>query len=139
MDTERSRRHASKLLTYPITIGSVIHQYSALTLGNQRLTPEGSRSLAGMYTGTYQRFSVIYTYAISSAIDITRSHRNARDGRSLNRQTSNANIYPGRTGRIFLTSPCMGAAYLFVPSSTVPSLLHWAAGFSAKTSSHYPW
>ncbi|KAI0306550.1 zinc-finger of mitochondrial splicing suppressor 51-domain-containing protein [Multifurca ochricompacta] len=48
MDTERSRRHASKLLTYPITIGSVIHQYSPLTLGNQRLTPEGSRSLAAL-------------------------------------------------------------------------------------------
>ena len=54
MDTERSRRHASKLLTYPITIGSVIHQYSALTLGNQRLTPEGSRSLAGGYTNIYE-------------------------------------------------------------------------------------
>ncbi|KAI0063458.1 hypothetical protein BV25DRAFT_1802514 [Artomyces pyxidatus] len=48
MDTERSRRHASKLLTYPITIGSVIHQYSNLTLNNQRLTPEGSRSLAAL-------------------------------------------------------------------------------------------
>ncbi|KAG6886038.1 hypothetical protein C0993_005222 [Termitomyces sp. T159_Od127] len=47
MDTERSRRHASKLLTFPITIGSTIHQHSGLTLGNQRLTPEGSRSLAG--------------------------------------------------------------------------------------------
>ena len=50
MDTERSRRHASKLLTYPITIGSTIHQYSNLTLSSQRLTPEGSRSLAGAYT-----------------------------------------------------------------------------------------
>ncbi|KAI0050895.1 hypothetical protein FA95DRAFT_1555157 [Auriscalpium vulgare] len=48
MDTERSRRHASKLLTYPITIGSVLHQYSYLTLNNQRLTPEGSRSLAAL-------------------------------------------------------------------------------------------
>lgn len=47
MDSERSRRHASKLLTYPITIGSVLHQYSGLTLRNQRVTPEGSRSLAG--------------------------------------------------------------------------------------------
>src|ERR1700733_8788622 len=47
MDTERSRRHASKLLTYPITIGGVLHQHSGLTLNNQRLTPEGSRSLAG--------------------------------------------------------------------------------------------
>lgn len=47
MDTERSRRHASKLLTYPITIGNALHQFSNLTLNNQRLTPEGSRSLAG--------------------------------------------------------------------------------------------
>lgn len=49
MDTERSRRHASKLLTFPITIGGTIHQHSGLTLSNQRLTPEGSRSLAGKY------------------------------------------------------------------------------------------
>ena len=48
MDTERSRRHASKLLTYPITIASVLHQFSGLTLSNQRVTPEGMRSLAGM-------------------------------------------------------------------------------------------
>lgn len=50
MDTERSRRHASKVLTYPLTIGSVLHQHSSLTLNNQRLTPEGSRSLAGTFT-----------------------------------------------------------------------------------------
>ncbi|TFK42724.1 zinc-finger of mitochondrial splicing suppressor 51-domain-containing protein [Crucibulum laeve] len=48
MDTERSRRHASKLLTYPITIGGALHQHSGLTLSNQRLTPEGSRSLAAL-------------------------------------------------------------------------------------------
>lgn len=50
IDTERSRRHASKLLTYPITIGGTLHQHSGLTLNNQRLTPEGSRSLAGKRT-----------------------------------------------------------------------------------------
>ena len=50
MDTERSRRHASKLLTFPITIGGTLHQHSGLTLKNQRLTPEGSRSLAGKRT-----------------------------------------------------------------------------------------
>ena len=48
MNTERSRRHSSKLLTYPMTIGSVLHQFSGLTFNNQRLTSEGSRSLAGM-------------------------------------------------------------------------------------------
>ena len=49
MDTDRMRRHASKLLTYPMTIASVLHQNSGLTLSNQRVTPEGMRSLAGMY------------------------------------------------------------------------------------------
>ncbi|KAI0363469.1 hypothetical protein BV20DRAFT_1007326 [Pilatotrama ljubarskyi] len=53
MDTERSRRHASKILTYPITIGSVLHQFSNLTLSNQRLTPEGSRSLAALRTNLH--------------------------------------------------------------------------------------
>ncbi|KAF7311580.1 zf-Mss51 domain-containing protein [Mycena kentingensis (nom. inval.)] len=48
MDTERSRRHASKLLSYPITIGGALHQFSPLMLNNQRLTPEGSRSLAAI-------------------------------------------------------------------------------------------
>ncbi|KAF8636599.1 hypothetical protein AX17_003409 [Amanita inopinata Kibby_2008] len=48
MDTERSRRHASKLLTFPITIGGALHQHSGLTLSNQRVTPEGSRSMAAL-------------------------------------------------------------------------------------------
>ncbi|KLO05961.1 hypothetical protein SCHPADRAFT_883238 [Schizopora paradoxa] len=48
MDTDRARRHASKLLTYPITIASVLHQNSGLTLSNQRVTPEGIRSLAAL-------------------------------------------------------------------------------------------
>ena len=47
MDTERSKRRARKLLTYPLTIGSVLHQNSGLTLNNQRVSLEGSRSLAG--------------------------------------------------------------------------------------------
>ena len=58
MDTDRSRRHASKLLTYPISIGGAIHQHSNLTLSNQRLTPEGSRSLAGKSSSTYLHLPV---------------------------------------------------------------------------------
>jgi splicing suppressor protein 51 len=52
MDTERMRRHANKLLTYPITIGSILHQFSNLTTRNQRLTPEGARSLAGEHAAS---------------------------------------------------------------------------------------
>ncbi|KII88679.1 hypothetical protein PLICRDRAFT_110532 [Plicaturopsis crispa FD-325 SS-3] len=53
MDTERSRRHASKLLTYPMTIGNVLHQHSGLSLSNHRVTPEGSRSLAALRTNLH--------------------------------------------------------------------------------------
>lgn len=72
MDTERSRRHASKVLTYPLTIGSVLHQHSYLTLNNQRLTPEGSRSLAGqsrIYLA-FTRLSLTFSLALRSTLHV---------------------------------------------------------------------
>ncbi|GAA6060155.1 hypothetical protein JCM10212_001452 [Sporobolomyces blumeae] len=48
IETERSRRHVSKLLTYPLSIGSVLHENSPYTLRNQRLLPEGLRSLVAL-------------------------------------------------------------------------------------------
>lgn len=50
VETERSRRHISKLLTYPLSIGAVLHDNSPYTLRNQRLLPEGLRSLLGALT-----------------------------------------------------------------------------------------
>lgn len=47
IDTARSSRHISKLLTYPLSIGSILHESSPYTLRNQRLLPEGLRSLVG--------------------------------------------------------------------------------------------
>lgn len=47
MDTDRSMRHVSKLLTYPITIASTFHLSSPLKV-DKELTPEGLRSIAGM-------------------------------------------------------------------------------------------
>lgn len=48
MDTDRSLRHISKLLTYPITIGTILHENSPYSLRNQRLTHEGLRSLVAL-------------------------------------------------------------------------------------------
>jgi splicing suppressor protein 51 len=53
VNTERSRRHVSKLLTYPMSIGSVLHENSPYTLRNRRLLPEGLRSLFGEWTGYF--------------------------------------------------------------------------------------
>ncbi|GAA5973903.1 hypothetical protein JCM8115_002444 [Rhodotorula mucilaginosa] len=48
IESERSRRHVSKLLTYPVTIGSILHENSPYTVRNQRLLPEGLRSLMAL-------------------------------------------------------------------------------------------
>ncbi|KIM30899.1 hypothetical protein M408DRAFT_65567 [Serendipita vermifera MAFF 305830] len=50
IDTERAGRHLSKLLTYPMTIAGVLHEYSSLNTRNQRVTPEGLRSLVALRT-----------------------------------------------------------------------------------------
>lgn len=46
MDSDRSMRHVSKLLTYPLTIASILHQSSPYKYGEQ-VTAEGMRSIAG--------------------------------------------------------------------------------------------
>ncbi|KAF9169804.1 translational activator for mitochondrial COX1 [Mortierella sp. AD010] len=47
MNSERSMRHVSHVLTYPLTIGSVLHQSSPYRLGKD-LTVEGLKSLAAL-------------------------------------------------------------------------------------------
>ncbi|KAF2673962.1 hypothetical protein BT63DRAFT_452018 [Microthyrium microscopicum] len=47
IDQERSLRHTTRLLTYPYTIGSILHEYSPYGLRN-RMTPEGLRSFTAL-------------------------------------------------------------------------------------------
>ncbi|KAJ1889777.1 translational activator for mitochondrial COX1 [Kickxella alabastrina] len=49
VESDRSMRHVSKVLTYPITIGATLHQYSPFTLGSG-LTPEGLKSMTALRT-----------------------------------------------------------------------------------------
>jgi splicing suppressor protein 51 len=49
INDDRSMRQATRLLTYPITIGSIIHELSPYNLkAGGRLTPEGIKSFSGM-------------------------------------------------------------------------------------------
>ncbi len=49
INDERSLRQATRLLTYPATIGSVLHELSPYDLSkNGRLTPEGLKSLSAL-------------------------------------------------------------------------------------------
>lgn len=61
VDSDQSMRHVSKVLTYPITIASVLHQNGPYTYGNGRITAEGRRSMAGM-------FLILYLSAIPTPV-----------------------------------------------------------------------
>ncbi|CEP11551.1 hypothetical protein [Parasitella parasitica] len=52
MDSDRSMRHVSKLLTYPMSIAAVLHQSSPYKYGEQ-VTAEGMRSIAALRTVLY--------------------------------------------------------------------------------------
>jgi len=56
INDERSLRQATRLLTYPITVGSVLHELSPYSIKKGgRLTVEGLKSLSGM-----PRFVILY-------------------------------------------------------------------------------
>ena len=51
----RSMRQATRLLTYPMTIGSILHELSPYNIRRGgRLTIEGLKSLSGMYSSSHQ-------------------------------------------------------------------------------------
>lgn len=47
IETDRSRRHVTRLLTFPVTVAGAIHQNSPYTRRSMRLTHEGLRSMVG--------------------------------------------------------------------------------------------
>lgn len=62
IDTDRSRRHLSKLLTYPMSVAGALHQYGPFTRGSgaasdgasgNRWTREGTRSMGAMWTSLH--------------------------------------------------------------------------------------
>lgn len=48
IETDRSRRHVSRLLTFPCTVAGVLHENSALTRRSGRMTHEGLRSMIAL-------------------------------------------------------------------------------------------
>lgn len=109
MDTERMRRHASKLLTYPMTIASVLHQHSGLTLSNQRVTPEGIRALAGALDFSMKRLRITQQ-STSPTLDATRLPGNARDRGSRRWQARLPHLRHRRARRVLAPATRLGAA-----------------------------
>ncbi|AAW47180.1 hypothetical protein CNBN1660 [Cryptococcus deneoformans B-3501A] len=50
IDSDRSVRHVSKILTYPMTIAGILHQNGPFTSGNGRVTRQGRRSMAALHS-----------------------------------------------------------------------------------------
>ncbi|CAO1634715.1 unnamed protein product [Parajaminaea phylloscopi] len=48
IESERSRRHVSKLLTFPASMAGVLHENSPYTTRNRRMTREGTRSFLAL-------------------------------------------------------------------------------------------
>jgi splicing suppressor protein 51 len=48
IETDRSRRHVSKLLTFPCSIAGALHENSPYTKRNRRLTHEGLRNMVAL-------------------------------------------------------------------------------------------
>jgi len=54
IDDARSMRQVTRLLTYPVTVASVLHELSPYNMRNGRLTAEGLRSFSGMFANLQQ-------------------------------------------------------------------------------------
>ncbi|WVQ84981.1 hypothetical protein IAT38_007145 [Cryptococcus sp. DSM 104549] len=50
IDSDRSVRHVSKVLSYPMTIAGILHQNGPYTSGNGRITRQGRRSMAALHS-----------------------------------------------------------------------------------------
>jgi splicing suppressor protein 51 len=50
LNEDREMRQATKLLTYPITVASIINEMSPYNLRNGRMTAEGLKSFSGKHT-----------------------------------------------------------------------------------------
>lgn len=72
INDDRSMRQATRLLTYPITIGSILHELSPYNIkAGGRLTPEGIKSLSGRLPSSSLLFRVPQPADVTTALRYT--------------------------------------------------------------------
>lgn len=78
INDERSLRHATKLLTYPLTIGSVLHELSPYNIRRGgRLTTDGLKSLSGKLPLRFHMIQLTHPQLQRYAICFTPKKREA--------------------------------------------------------------
>ena len=105
INADRSMRQATRLLTYPLTIGSVLHELSPYNIRRGgRLTPEGLKSLSGeILLNNFKCIDTDYHSATIYASSSTTRSRPRRCWSSFG-QPASANIHPWSSCRVFLTT-----------------------------------
>lgn len=84
INNERSMRQVTRLLTYPVTIASVLHELSPYSIRKDgRLTVEGLKSLSGKFGVTYARSEIDYRkrWLILKLNSSSIYHASAKNGR----------------------------------------------------------
>jgi splicing suppressor protein 51 len=69
INSDRSMRQVTRMLTYPQTIASVLHELSPYSVrGKNRLTAEGLKSLSGMSNGL-KGITYLESHSLLTSID----------------------------------------------------------------------
>lgn len=125
INDERSLRQATRLLTYPVTIGSILHELSPYSIKKEgRLTVEGLKSLSGIYC--FSNAGNQLTCCSSSLYPAsTEKWCRRRYQRAQAHTTTNEDFYPWCTSRIIPSKRSLGATRPSVPPSCFSLDLHW--------------
>lgn len=124
INQERSLRHATRLLTYPMSIGSVLHELSPYSISSGgRLTVEGLKS----FSGTHVSFFVTScTDKPSSPLHNapTPLRRRSRHKGSPPESTPRTSLHPRCSRRIFSSTRSLDPTSSPLPARHHPSDLH---------------
>jgi splicing suppressor protein 51 len=126
VNDERALRQVTRLMTYPATIASVLHELSPYGLKNG-LTPEGLRSLSGKRTIVEARMSALLTFVYSASIYLasTSNWCQCRHQRSSTKPTACTTFHSRCPRRIEFAARSVASIGPFVSSLDIPLGFHW--------------
>ena len=128
LNEDRHMRQATRLLTYPVTLGSVIHELSPYSIRKGgRLTVEGLKSLSGMLT-SYKVIRSVHLIRSSSEIYPSSSARWSRPRYqgSAPEPAASPDLHSRSSSRVISAPGGVGSISLYVSSGNLPSDLHWS-------------
>lgn len=128
VNDQRSMRQVTRLLTYPITVGSVLHELSPYTISRKgRLTSEGLRSLSGKFH-IHNDIRLPRTDNHSPPLHPppTPHRRQHRHQRSSPQPSPSPALHPRRSGRIVPPPRSLAPALPPLSSRLLPPHLHRA-------------